>query len=576
MSYTPNPTWQNDAAGDTPIDAQALNNIEGGIVDAHTGLADLALKLQGDTQNAFDLGMVRNSSSAATANSQLINIALQQGNVYLPEGTWWIDSPIRIPSFRSLRGAGARGKNGPGVTWIKMANGAASNDPCVTNLGNNNLPHTTPDTWIHVADLAIDGNRANRNSDPQVNENGCGLRFSCVEHALVERVYSVNGVHSFDAAASVYMPDALSIDDPNKMPPGPSRWVTFRDCVAGGSEDDAFTCHGSYDIRFENCIAWNHEAVPRTAHSNGFEIDDGSRDTTLIGCYAHGFHDGFQVKGHNQNLPALRTSLIDCTADQCQIGFRAFWDSVNMSTYTGPYPPFEIAADVLIKGCKVTNALNSDGGASTPALIIEAYTHVTVEDFVVFDNPTANILLRSGCSDVRMTNIRAENTWTQPYDPTLGLITLGSTCGKDIRLSNIRVTKYNSPIEAVVCNQTSADASYFVEDVKVAGTVPTTVWAASTAYPAGTTLKLSTGEILGAVTGGTSGSAQPAPPGYSATVTDGTVTWIRLAGAAVRQAANTSQKQVVRITQTGLPFTAYVPGVSTYTGQPPIVTGWWL
>ncbi|OFB37974.1 hypothetical protein BA059_16900 [Mycolicibacterium sp. (ex Dasyatis americana)] len=55
------------------------------------------------------------------------------------------------------------------------------------------------------------------------------------------------------------------------------------------------------------------------------------------------------------------------------------------------------------------------------------------------------------------------------------------------------------------------------------------VWVTATAYTAGDIVKLTGGEILRATVGGTSDAAEPTAPAVGATVTDSTVTWLRVA-----------------------------------------------
>lgn len=52
-----------------------------------------------------------------------------------------------------------------------------------------------------------------------------------------------------------------------------------------------------------------------------------------------------------------------------------------------------------------------------------------------------------------------------------------------------------------------------------------TAWAATTAYALDDYVELSSGEALKATVAGTSGAAEPTPPGYGETVVDGGVTW---------------------------------------------------
>lgn len=61
-------------------------------------------------------------------------------------------------------------------------------------------------------------------------------------------------------------------------------------------------------------------------------------------------------------------------------------------------------------------------------------------------------------------------------------------------------------------------------------TYPTLTWAATTAYTFDQTVKLTSGEALKVTVAGTSGATAPtAPAAIGGTVTDGTVTWARIA-----------------------------------------------
>lgn len=60
-------------------------------------------------------------------------------------------------------------------------------------------------------------------------------------------------------------------------------------------------------------------------------------------------------------------------------------------------------------------------------------------------------------------------------------------------------------------------------------TPPTTAWAAATAYDLDDTVVLTTDEALQVTVAGTSGASEPTAPVLGETVTDGTVTWKRIA-----------------------------------------------
>lgn len=431
--------WIRDPEGDWwQIEADQLADQ---MVESIQIVNQIEAMVEGTPQNAFYLGLLPEDQGAAAANTTLINQALVDGNVYLPCGTWYFNDSIRIPSGRSLTGGGIN------CTFLKAVDGTRRNRPVVTNKSNTLTAHTNPDRYIRISGMSIDANGTNRDAsqDPTaVNEASCGIQIACAEYVLIENVYATNGSHSFDIAASMY-----ADVDPVTYPPGPSRWIVVRNCIAGSSEDDAFTTHGSQYLWFTDCAAYNEEGVPRNSYSNGIEIDDASLDVNIINFHAYKFHAGVQIKSHADYPPARRVNVIGAVADSCETGFDIWWNNLN-TVDPDTLPDYAIAADVTLRNCRAVN-LQDLGNATSyrPALRIRSYNHVHVEDFVMQDSPGSHVIMEYGCSHVDIDGLVSENCWTEPYDATLGLVNAYGDVGENIRINNIQV-RGNYPIAGPV------------------------------------------------------------------------------------------------------------------------------
>jgi len=390
-----------------------------------------------------------NTATVASANVALLNSLLANGNVYIPAGVYWINDAVRIPSNRSLTGAGM------GKTWLRMVNGAAFNTPAVTNDGNTFVAHTTPDVNIYIADLSINANRSNRAAGTSLNEGACAVQLACVEHALIERVHGTDGQHSFDISASMYRDDG-----PALYADGPSRWVTIRNCVgefATGLTDDQFTTHHSQFIRIEDCVAINPTARVTYNNSHGFEVDDGSLDVQVVRCYSYGFNSGFQAKGHTVGPPARRVVFEDCVADTCRIGFDIqSLDPVTYNGSDGALPTgYAVSADVQVVRGKVRNLTDTlgDGSNLQAAVRLEGYTNVHIEDLLVQDSPQGFVRLNNHCSNVTIDGVVFENSWTAPqsWAAGYGAVTIDTLAGDNITVRNVeaRYVTLANPIVSV-------------------------------------------------------------------------------------------------------------------------------
>lgn len=529
---------------------------------------------------AIVTGLVPNAPTdhaASLNNAQLINTALRTGDGHaeIPAGVYTLADDtagsariIGLPDNARLTGAGQT------LTTLRAQTGSPLNQAVVANDLHTDTAHTTPNVNLYIADMTVDGNIGNRTSVPNPNSSGCAVTFRCVEDSLIERVYALNGNHSFDVSASVYQDNNLPVTDPGKRPIGPSLRNTLRDCKAGGSGDDAFTTHNSDWTRFERCQAINHEDKPRSGNSNGFEIDDGSRWTYLGDCVSRGFSAAYESKGHPQNIPAQWTTFERCHAEWSRYGFWIFWED-----HLGPDG---FAYGAVLRDCTATDlgdVLGYDaslGYAYHPSLLVGQYDGVLVENFRTWDSATSCAVFSGGTTHVRVDGIDMTDCWWRPYQPqSRATVQVSDTAGVDIRISNVTVrTAHHVRPSAVGI----AGTDCLVENI-TAETGPIDAWKANTAYEAGEFCYPAAGVVLACITAGTSGSTPPEAPAMNTGVDDGTARWVRTYGSAVYVTGSvTDRKQARQIRQVAHKWTETVTTGTyqgNYTAEPPAPDGWW-
>lgn len=514
--------------------------------------------------------------AASLTNAQLINAALRgpDKTAEVPAGVYTLADDaagsariIGLPDGSRLVGAGMA------LTTLRAQTDSPLNQAVVANDLHTDAAHTTPNVNLYVADMTVDGNIGNRTSVANPNSSGCAVTWRCVNDSLIERVRALNGNHSFDVSASVYMPNELAVTDPAKRPPGPSLRNRLVDCEAGGSSDDAFTSHCSDFTVFERCRAINHESKPRTGNSNGFEIDDGSRWTKLIDCFSRGWSSAFAAKGHPQNIPAQFTTFVRCHAEWSRYGFWLFWED-----HLGPDG---FAYGQVLRDCSATDlgdVLGYDaslGYSYHPSLLIGQYDGVLVDNFTCWDSATSPIAITGGATNARINGVTSTDCWTRPYQPQRrGVVTVSDTAGPNIRLSNINV-RNNGPERVTAVAVESTDC--LVEQVE-ATTGALKRWRANTAYVVGEYCYPSTGVVLAVVREGVTADVPPPTPDMNTGVDDGTLRWVRTYGSAVTLTSITNRKQVRQITQTNHGYRVTCTG-GTYAGnyktEAPQPVGWW-
>lgn len=351
------------------------------------------LGIPSSVANVTDFGAIPNDTSKASVNNAAFAAALASGagRVLVPQGTFWVSAEILLPSYIHFKGSGIN------RTTIKMIDGIGESYNLVTNSLNDRLSRTTYNESVHVSDMTLDRNGENRVAGgPSGGTGGTCLGFSTVRHSLVERVRGRGGVwNCFDVAASYYATGGTSF-----YAEGPSDNVVLRDCIAVDPLlDDGFTCHFSRFVRFESCRAEISDGQYCYWNSNGFEIDEGSIDCSVVDCYAYRFSKGFQSKGHTNTPGAIRSTFDRCTAEGCGLSFTA--ESTDLTgkdlrymNCTSLNPTF-VGIHNTAEGER-SSVAGSGQWTEARGIEIKGHVGVTMENFTLIGGTSNSVVLTDG------------------------------------------------------------------------------------------------------------------------------------------------------------------------------------
>ncbi|UOQ58547.1 glycoside hydrolase family 55 protein [Leucobacter allii] len=396
-------------------------------------------------------------------------------NVFIPPGTYIIGQELKVPSNTRLVGAGID------QTILRASSSLHQSQNMITNAKNSRTARTDYDRNIYIADMTVDSASTARPTGGTAWESGaCGVNFATVEHSQIERVKSINApLYCFTVDASIYR----TTEDAWEYMPGPSRYITIRDCIGIDSRvDDAFTTHYSHDILIEGCVAIRTIAPSTTGGiNNGFEVDEGSYRVTLRNCYATGWETGFQIKGHEDTRPARDVWLYNCIAEGCGVGYAL------SGTASTKYPAqlAREACNVLLDGCmNIGNVTVGTQGEMLAAIKIYSYSNVTVRDFRSVDSTHGGITMVMA-EQVTLDGIVGENVWNLPAgNPGSGWIRLTSDVVGGIKIRNVEVI---GPVTGPLIRNNATGGAVSLEVDGVIGTAP-----ASSAFPLASDAFLST------------------------------------------------------------------------------------
>ena len=404
--------------------------------------------------NVKDLGAV---GDGVADDSAAIQAALLLGDVvFFPAGIYLVSDELKVPSYTAVTGAGMDAA----VVRMKAGTDRALN--VFTNASNTRAARFNYDEKIRFADLTIDGNYAARVTTSTPWEgNGCGIMLAAVRDSVIERVKVTDApLHCFAVDAS-WLPTETT-GGADFYAESPSYNVTIRDCIAlDPGVDDGFTTHYSHNILIENCVAEIDEVNDLSGGvQNGFEVDDGSSFVNVRNCYARGWQNGFQVKGHSYAPPAHDIELSACVSVGSGCGF-------TLSSGSNP-----IGRNIRVVGCTVKNAapVGTENNRET-AMKIWDYLDVFVRDFTIIDSPFGGILMTVK-GVVVLDGIVIRNSGTAASIPDMALIrvTGNSTTDGNLTIRNVVADSQIVAASLIRNNYGESDFKMEVENVTARGT----------------------------------------------------------------------------------------------------------
>lgn len=321
--------------------------------------------------NVKDFGA---KGDGVTNDQSAFELALSSGysEIFVPEGTYLVMG-LSIPSYTRLIGAGKS-------SIIKLHSSAdPKKDVIVTKPGSE---------YIQIESLTSDWNRSKTN-----NKIGSGPNASCIsvknaKFVWVRNVYAENaGVHGFDVTSPSYN---KSTDNQTVYQPGGSNYVWIDNCVASNFGDDGFTTHFSEYIFITNCYSFDGNGSahsnPNTSNTNGFEVDDGSKNVWLHNCHSKKNARGFEVKAHATAPAAQNVTLANCTSLN---DIRSF-DFRHIGHHSSTDPLSTTARNINVVNCFAIKPIYNPlyAALSPRALVISAFVNVNITNFHAIGDPS--------------------------------------------------------------------------------------------------------------------------------------------------------------------------------------------
>lgn len=243
-----------------------------------------------------------------------------------------------------------------------------------------------PRQRIKLEDFTIDFNKdrwdiTGATTDYHSDSQQSGLVVAATEVCWVRRVESKWArKHGFDVSGSSNM---RGDSNPLIYSPHPSRYVWVEDCIASNFGDDGITTHMSSHVWINNCIAMDAEAE-FADNSNGFEIDDGSRNIWVHNCTAYRCNDGLEIKGH-ADTPAPYNIYVTGTfkAVNCALGL----DITHIGHRESSEPQSATARNIFIDTIHIIAAkkINPNFVSETRYVRVHAYDNVHISKVIITD-----------------------------------------------------------------------------------------------------------------------------------------------------------------------------------------------
>lgn len=324
--------------------------------------------------NVVDFGAVGDGKTDCTAAFQK---AIGKGcvKVMVPPGIF-ITKGILLPSFTVMIGSGK------GETTIKLHDDAPKGTRLITNLN-----HWKGNHHLFVGSLSLDWNVERLGDTPKTstwgNHSSC-LTYANVTYGWIKDVEAINpGLHCFDISSTLY-----NYAGDGFRARGGSKYVWLDNLNGYGFGDDGITTHHSENIFISNshmCDPSGRAHRKGFSNSNGFEIDDGSRNVLLVHNSSARCFGGIEIKAHENSSAAANVQIVGHISvnDNRSYNFRHIGH--HKSTDAESKTAYNIMAAGLLSVAPRFSDLYRD---SIPrGLVVSAYKNVFINHFTLIGDP---------------------------------------------------------------------------------------------------------------------------------------------------------------------------------------------
>ncbi len=328
----------------------------------------------GSEVNVLDYGAV---GDGKTDSTEAFKKAIGNGRVkvIVPSGVF-ITQGIRLPSWTWLVGAGK------GKTTIKLHDQSSKDTRLITNMN-----HWKGNHHLLVQSLSLDWNveRLDRVAKTSTggNHSSC-LTYANVTYGWVKEVEGMNpGLHCFDISSTLY-----NYGGDGYRARGGSKYIWLDQLTGYGFGDDGITTHHSDFIYISNshmCDPSGRAHQKGFSNSNGFEIDDGSRNVLLVNNSSARCFGGVEIKAHQNSSAASNVQIVGHISMNDNRSFNFRHIGHHKITDAESRTAFNILAVNLLSIAPIFSDLYKD---STPrGMVISAYKNVVINHFTLIGNP---------------------------------------------------------------------------------------------------------------------------------------------------------------------------------------------
>jgi hypothetical protein len=327
--------------------------------------------------NVADYGAVGDGKTDCTAAFQKA-IGKGKVKVRIPAGVF-VTKGIRLPSWTWFEG------EGQGKTIIKLHQQADKDTRLITNYN-----HWKGNHHLFVQGMSLDWNVERLGDALKTstwgNHSSC-LTFANVTYGWVKEVEGINpGLHCFDVSSTMY-----NYAGDGYRARGGSKYVWLEYLTGYGFGDDGITTHHSDFIFIGNshmCDPSGRAHKKGFSNSNGFEIDDGSRNVLLVNNSSARCFGGVEIKAHQNSSAANNVEIVGHLSVNDNRSFNFRHIGHHKVTDLESKTAFNIKVINCVSIAPKFSDLYID---STPrGMVISAYKNVVINHFTLIGDPDYN------------------------------------------------------------------------------------------------------------------------------------------------------------------------------------------